>query len=370
MKVLSLATGAMFLLISGCSAGSNAPVVPPAAPAAIRAYNGTASVGDFLALTLDPNNKTIAYKNISNGDTGTVTYAVKNDGTYAINDPSGNLVSAYEVPNYALMIDVKKAGPDHNTMALVTGVASTPISIADGFTTSFNYLQFRTSQGGLEIGCAGMDSQGNITISTYWPFGAYYMGVPFQAGTFGGSSIQQDHSGNFLKVVDAAGQVSYVFGTANAFVADRPDGTMLGFNKAVSKNFDPTFTGTYNTSLFQKSGASSNQGDVESGSPSFDHGSLILSSDGKVTITNSHKQVLAEGMLVPVADVPELYNGGIFSLGDPCFGLFTFRATTPTSQQDVYVGFQGKSVAFASFKTAQPQDRSKPYDYFYGVAVQ
>jgi hypothetical protein len=27
-------------------------------------------------------------------------------------------------------------------------------------------------------------------------------------------------------------------------------------------------------------------------------------------------------------------------------------------------------VAFASFKAALPQDRSKTYEYFYGVAVQ
>jgi hypothetical protein len=166
------------------------------------------------------------------------------------------------------------------------------------------------------------------------------------------------------------GQESYIFGTSNEFIADRPDGTMLGFDKAASKDFDPKYTGTYKANLFQKVGASSNQGTVETGSPSFDIGSLRLTPNGRLTITGSENRVLVQGLLTPVADDPELYNGGIFSLSDPCFGLFTLRVSTPTSQQDVYVAFQGRSVVFASFKTVQPVDRSKPYDYFYGVAVQ
>lgn len=372
MKLLIAIAGIALFFQAGCATAPKATVAPaqPPTPAATRSYNGSASVGDFLTMTLDPNTKTIAYSNLSNGDSGSVSYEVQNNGTYAINDPTGNFISAYEVPNYGLFIEANQAGPNRDTKALITAVASTPISIADAVNQSFNYIQFRTSQGGVEIGSAGMDSQGNISVSSYWPYGNYYQGIPFQDGTFSGSSIQADPSGNFLKVVDGAGQVSYIFGTANEFIADRPDGTMLGFQKAATKDFDPTFVGSYATSIYEKQAASSNQGNVESGSQGFDHGSLTIAANGQMTILNGQKQVLAEGVLVPVSDVPELYNSGIFSLSDPCYGLFTFRVTTPSSQQDVYVAFQGHSVAFASFKSALPQDRSKTYDYFYGVAVQ
>jgi len=373
MRLAIVTAGIMALFVSGCAtSGSKAPVTAPAPPApqAVRSYNGSASVGDFLTMTLDPNNKTITYSNVSNGDSGTVSYEVQANGTYTINDPTGNFISAYEVPNYGLFLEANQVGPNRDTKALVTSVASTPISIADAVNQNFNYIQFRTSQGGVEIGTAGMDSQGNISVSSYWPFGDYYLGIPFQAGTYVGSEIQADPSGTFLKVVDGAGQVSYIFGTANEFIADRPDGTMLGFQKTTTKDFDPTFSGTYSTTVYQKVAASSNQGSVESGSQSFDHGSLTISANGQLTISNSHEQVLAEGTLVPVSDVPQLYNGGVFSLSDPCYGLFTFQVMTPTSQQNVYVAFEGHSVAFASFKTALPQDRSKTYEYFYGVAVQ
>jgi hypothetical protein len=345
-----------------------APVTPAAA---IRGYSGSASVGDFLSIALDPNNQTISYKNLSNGDSGTVPYTIQEDGTYAISDPTGNLISAYEVPDYALILEAKKVGPDHNTMALVTAAASTPISIASGLNQSFNYMQFRTSQGGVEVGSAGMDSQGNITISSYWPFGAYYQSRPFQSGMYPASSIQQDPSGDFLTVTDVSGGVSYIFGTADGFIADRPDGAFLGFQKAASKDFDPSFFGTYKTSVYQKLGASSSSGTSESGVSSFDNGSVTIGSDGAVIITNSQNQVLAKGTLTPVADDTEIYdsNNGFLSIKDPCFGLFTFRVTTPTGQQDIFVAFEGRSVLLASFKVALPQDSSKPYDYFYGVGI-
>jgi hypothetical protein len=67
--------------------------------------------GDFLAITLDPVALTLTYKNLSNGDTGVVPYTVNADGTYALNDPNHNLLGAYEVPNYALLLQAAKAGP-------------------------------------------------------------------------------------------------------------------------------------------------------------------------------------------------------------------------------------------------------------------
>lgn len=74
-----------------------------------------------------------------------VSYTVNADGTYALNDPNQNLLAAYEVPNYALLLQAAKAGPNHNTLALVTAVQKSTISIGTWADHDYNYMQFRTS---------------------------------------------------------------------------------------------------------------------------------------------------------------------------------------------------------------------------------
>src|SRR5947209_7601957 len=110
MRLRNMAVFAAAVLL-GCAGPAN-----PALNTS-RTYNGTASVGDFLNITLDSVAHTISYTNKSNGDSGTVPYTVNADGTYTLNDPTGNLIAAYEVPNYALIIQAAKTGPDHNTPA-------------------------------------------------------------------------------------------------------------------------------------------------------------------------------------------------------------------------------------------------------------
>lgn len=54
-------------------------------------------------------------------------HTVNNDGTYAISDPNGNLLTGYEVPGFVLMIEAANAGPNRNTIALITAVESVPV---------------------------------------------------------------------------------------------------------------------------------------------------------------------------------------------------------------------------------------------------
>src|SRR4029077_3839152 len=136
----------LFFLVS-CSSSPNANVVPSS-----RTYHGTASVGDFMTITLDSTAQTIAYTDVSNGDSGTVPYSVNADGTYTLTDPNNNLVAAYEVPSYALLIQAAKTGPTMNTPALITAVESGQISMSTFAGHAYNYMQFRTASGGLEVG--------------------------------------------------------------------------------------------------------------------------------------------------------------------------------------------------------------------------
>jgi len=360
--ILALAT------LLGCGSNSTSTVTTNALAA--RAYNGSASVGDFLNITLDPAAHTITYTNKTNGDAGTVPYTVNADGTYTLNDPTGNLVAAYEVPNYALLIQAAKTGPTHNTPALITAVQSGTISLSTWANHKYNYIQFRTSSGGMEIGSANLDASGNITISHYWPYGAFANDPngPFGGSTFPSTGITSDPSGTFLKMTPP-GETSadYIFGTPNGvFAVDNSNGSILGLQKAATKNFDPTWAGTYKAIYYQKTGASTGLGNVETGTGGLGKATITITAAGGVTVQDGNSATILTATLTPVADTPYLYDGTNAKLADPCFGLFTFRVVNGANQQDVFVTFVDRAMLFSSFTSHGP---STPYDYLYGTAL-
>ncbi|MGC1225783.1 MAG: hypothetical protein WA859_04830, partial [Candidatus Sulfotelmatobacter sp.] len=62
--------------------------------------------------------------------------------------------------------------------------------------------------------------------------------------------------------------------------------------------------------------------------------------------------------------------GSSGELSDPCYGLFTFRITTATGQQDVFVTFMGQAMLFSSFTANLPwASPAGTYNYFYGVGL-
>lgn len=337
----------------------------------LRTYSGTASVGDFFSLSLNPQTQMLSYTNYSNGDVATaVPYSLNSDGTYTIDDPAGNLVSGYEVPNYAFLIEADKAGPDHNSLALITSVETSPITLSSLAGASYNYMQFRTSSGGLEAGSVVIDAQGNVTTSSYWPYGALGMGQApdaFHSSTFPASLFQEDPSGNFLTMTEN-GSTDYVFGTANGvFVVDTPNGAILAFKKAATKDFSPSFAGSYKAVYYQKTNATVNQNNQESGTPSLGHATIAVDQIGNVTVTDAQSNnVLLTATLVPVAVTPYLY-GSPGELADPCNGLFTFRMMHGNQPQDVFVTFLNNAMLFGSFSPVSSSGSG--YEYLYGVGL-
>src|ERR1700731_2321962 len=352
MKLSNVVISLSLLGVAGCKATpSSNPLTPVAPQNGVHTYNGTASVGDFLTISLDSTAHTLTYSNHSNGDAGTIPYTVNSDATYTLNDPSGNLLAAYEVPGYALLLQAAKTGPNHDTKALVIAVPSSPVSIATLENHTYNYMQFPTAAGGFGAGTIIVDAAGAVSISSFSPSGAQgQQSSPFNTGGFPANSFTEDASGTFIKHDDGQGSFDYMFGTQNGiFAVDTPNGAVLGLLKASSKDFDPTFAGTYKAIFYQKTGASSGQGNVETGTPSLGNATLVVGANGAVTLKDAQNTVLAQGTLAPVADTPYLY-GSSGELSDPCFGLFTFRVLTPTSQQDVFVTFQGRAVLFSYFR--------------------
>jgi hypothetical protein len=193
----------------------------------------------------------------------------------------------------------------------------------------------------------------------------------FSGGTFDASSISEDSSGDFFTITEQDSSKDVVFGTQNGLWAvDTGNGAILGLPKASSKSFDPASAGTYKALIYEKANATTGPGNVETGNPAQGVGSVTVTSGGVITIADGQNNTLATGTLVAVADAPYLYNGSSSELSDPCFGLFTLRIASASSQQDLFVSFQGNAVIFGSFQSALPGQSSNPYTYFYGVGLQ
>jgi hypothetical protein len=363
MKFLAFPFAAL-LLLSGCSSSSHVATNAP------RSYSATASVGDFLTITLDPAAHTLEYTNISNGDSGTIPYLVNPDGTYTLQDPQGVLVAAYEVPDFGMVVQAAKAGPNHDMPALITAISKGGnISPTTWANQNFNYMQFRTAAGGMEVGSANMSPQGDVNVSHYWPYGASSGQSAFGGGTFPASAFVPDPSGAFMTMTEGGGPPDYVFGTAGGmFVVDSNNGAIIGLKKAASKAFDPAVAGTYKAIYYQKSGAQTGIGNVETGAPSLGNATIVIGANAQITVLGDGGTTLVSTTLTPVADTAYLY--GPNELTDPCYGLFTFRITTPNvRQEDVFVAFMDHTILFASFTGVLPASQSNPYDYLYGVGL-
>lgn len=370
-----LCCASLALLLVACSSQGGAPAASNAVPAAAtRAYSGTASVGDFLQITLNAANRTIQYKNLSNGDQGTVTYTVNANGTYAIADPLGNLETAYEVPGYALIIKANKTGADHATPSLITAIEAQPITTSSFRNRSFNYMQFRTRSGGVEIGSIQINGAGDVAVEGFWPYGNQNGGNPFLLGSpVSGSSLQADPSGAFLKVPDEGGTFSYIFGTSGGFFAvDTPNGAIVSLNQSATKDFQASYAGTYTAIAYRRVGAHMEAGNVEtSTTPAWLWNATIdISTTGFVTIWDGSGPFIT-AQLIPVADANHLQGPGKFS--NPCKGLFTLRTTTAvggvTFQRDVFVSFLDRSLLFSSDQTSLPLDGGNDYEDRYGVGL-
>ena len=371
MRLRVVCSLAILAAFSGC--GNPAAFTSNSTPAVVtRSYNGTASVGDFLTITLNTTALTITYNNLSNGDTGTFPYSVNANGSYTLNDPNGNLLAAYEIPGYALLIQAAKVGPNHNTAALITAVESGPISLSTFFGNSYNYISFRTAAGGLEIGTVNIAGTTG-TNSSYWPYGSFNQnsGGAFNSGTLDFSQMTEGSSGTYIYGPDGGGGTGddYIFGTASGFfIVDTPNGSIIGLPKAASSAFDPSVAGTYSGIFYTKANAQTGNNNVETGTASTSQATIVVTAAANITVTDSSGNTIINATLTPVANSSFLY-GSAGQLTDPCNGLFAFRAVTGTYEHDVFVTFVGNSVVFSKFSANLPWTGSSGYSYWYGVGL-
>jgi hypothetical protein len=236
---------------------------------------------------------------------------------------------------------------------------------------NYNYIQFRTSAGGLEVGSVKIGANSGQN-SSFWPYGNISNDPEgaFHNGTLDFSAIHADASGTFLSQADGNGGTDYIFGTSGGFfMVDMSNGSLIGLPKAATAAFDPTVAGTYSGIFYTKANAATGAGNVETGTPSTDQATIVITAAANITVTDSQGNTFINATLTPVANSSYLYDGSAGKLADPCNGLFSFRAVTGTYEHDVFVTFVGNSVVFAKFSATLPSTPSSSYDYWYGVGL-
>ena len=229
-------------------------------------------------------------------------------------------------------------------------------------------LRSPQSAGGTETGEVTREGTGKVNGSSHWPDGTQNGQTAFHNGQVNQQPFQPDSGGTFMRLPDGVSGFDYVFGTPlGVFAVDTPNGAIMSFEKAATKDFTATNAGTYKAIFYRKVNASTGVGNVESGTASQGGGTVTITSTGDITVTDAGSTVLAAGTLVPVAD--QSYLVGTGKLSDPCNGMFTIRSTTASSQQDLFCTFLNGAVLFSSYKTVLPLSGSNTYEYFYGCGL-
>lgn len=362
--------------LTGCNGLKKADDEAPAAPSA-RSYSGTASVGDFLTVSLDPVTQMMDYKNTTNGQHYSVGYTLASDGTYTFADPTGNLVSGYELPGYAMVLEANKAGPNADTPALITAIQTTTVTTAVFRDKEYNYMQFRTNSGGIEVGHVTADIDGNISPNGYWPFGALdgrAIDKVFSTGVLPTTGVvpNADNSALILSMTDGGmTETNYVFATTGGFLAvDTPNGAIVCMQARTSGDFDAaTMAGRYQAILYQKNGCHTGMGNVEtSTSQDIVKGTVTFSATGTVTVIGENGvAIVTDAPLTKFADRADLHGPG--KVESACNGFFTFTTTDSGVTRDVFVAFMDRSILLSSFVAHPGGMGSGTYDYFYGMGL-
>jgi hypothetical protein len=362
----------------GCTTKSGDSADPPASskvssppdaglaqpePVANHVYQSTASVGDFLVVTIDKQAHTVSYENKTNGWAASdVHYTVDAQGMYTFEDPNGHLNAAIELEDYALVLDVDKAGPHRDTRAIAIGALAQKVSLADmtgsdGAGKNYLHMQFRTSNGGMEIGYVNASSVGTkLTVQheSYWPRGAGMMhGYAFHVaeqplvfdvptGLARGDYIQ-------LSSVDTSSdehEELTLFKTGSGFAFDMSNGNMILIDQPVDGTFNPAWAGSYRALAYEKRDArGTSAGEAEPGTSMVHLTDLSLSESGH--LSGNGGALSAD--LIPVASASWLTGPGKLD-ATRARGLFTFHNETPGGTSEVFVCFVRNGFLFASFR--------------------
>lgn len=359
------------LLVAGCSGSGSSSSVSG------TSYTATASVGDFITVTLDSDSSTLEYNNKTNGDTGTASYTVESDGSYTITDATGRLLRAFEIEDYALVVEADQTGPSSDTKSIIVGVQTEDIALSDIQGKDYNYMLFSTDNGGIEIGHAGVDSSGNLSLSMYKPNTAQVSssstGFETQSPAFTTAEMTVASNNEYIQIGNTPGDIAYMFATASGFLAvDTPGGSVICLEQTASAAFNTANAGTYNAMVYQKQRASEVGGDETGGVVNTLKGTITITSGGLVTIVDSDtSDVVANNVaLVPLGSNSDYYDGTSAKLDSDCKGMFTVSFVDGGDPITLFVTFMNNALILCSY-TDQGVNGfgNEEYSYLYGFGL-
>ncbi len=354
------------MLLFGALLISGMILLPACAPTMnVVYYQGTADVGDFVTIDVNHQDGTIAYENLTNGDSGTVSFVVNTDGTYTITTPDSTTLMAFEIEGLALVMEIDDAGPDANQRSLITAVMKDDLDLAGIANRQISMMQFRPHDGGFEIITSSIDQNNIMSMYDYSPMLRYGYDVSATSTSDFSTAIETD--GHLEWTHDGDVQPSIIFGTTGEFLAvDTTMGSIFGGNSPANSAFNSDWAGTYR--IFQSEKEVTCPQD-EIARPELNSGEIIINDNGSMTVyVNEHYVSATPFELLPLrANLPGAMAGLPAAPAYGWNGFFTIDSGDPLDE--AYVGFIGNGLIFCHFhqinKSTAYED--KHYEYSYGI---
>jgi hypothetical protein len=238
-------------------------------------------------------------------------------------------------------------------------------------------MQFRTKNGGMEVGSVALSVEGNglgVDLQSYWPRGSMLTNDhPFHLGKKSTLTVTEA-SGvhDFLSVTETQRGVTstdYVFRTATGLAIDMANGNIVMLEQPASSHFNRANAGSYRALAYGKRDAHGGPDDQpEPGEATVTLVDLTVTPTGHVTAVDADGTRMVESDLTPLASAPHLLGAGKLD-PDRCKGIFTFRAAESGGFKEVFVIFTKDGLLFSSFTPRPASGGDAPYEYFYGAAV-
>jgi hypothetical protein len=361
------------LALAACGGGSTSGT--PAAAA--HDYNGTASVGDFLTVTIDRDASVVHWVNGTNGETGQAPFTVGADGALLVSVDTGQIKKAYEIPGYGVVALDPNAGPAHDRPSPVFLWEKASATKSEFKDMAVNMLQFRNS-GAFEMGCGSLSADGStLTHSGYLPEQYVSSDSPFAQGvtlplltsppadptTFDGMVLFDQSDGTIYfqpyksSLGGPDGNPGVLFRAGTSWVIDVDNGSIFLLDAPATKNWQASNAGTYHLMGWRVSGLSSGS----AGTGSFFETTVGLDAAGTMTVNDPDGGAAQVADLVPFADDTDVSGAGKVDLA--CNGLFTNGADNAANK--LVVGFVGQNIFFGSVKLTD----GPTAEFVYGVAL-
>jgi hypothetical protein len=369
MKRLARLSTTLLLALAACGGGGGGST--PASKS--HDYNGTASVGDFLTVTIDRDASVIHWANGTNGESGQAPFTVDTDGALLVAADTGQVKKAYEIAGYGVIALDPNAGPSHDRPSPVFLWEKTAATKADFEAMAMNFIQFRNS-GAFEVGCGSIGADGStITHSGYLPeqviFGQSQFSPnqtlpirstpPADPNTFDGVQLNDNSDGTIAfqayktSIPGKDGNPGVLFKAGSSWVIDVDQGSVFLLDAPTTKDWQASNAGTYHLMGWKVTGLSS----TVAGTGTFFETTVALDAAGQMTVNDPAGGAAKVVSLVPFAD-----DGDVAAVGVACNGLFTNGAGNGNDK--LVAGFVGQNLFFGSAKLGGTTG-----DFVYGVAL-